>query len=98
MQREQIRDVLKSIFDDEIGNPSGPLRDEMRVIEEFGLDSVDVVSLIMRVEQHFRIRITQAELAEMGTVGALVDLVQAKVAAQSAGGDSAGSSAANAAA
>ncbi len=86
MQREQIHDILTSIFDDEIGTDHTTLRDDTRVVEELGLDSVDVVSLIMRVEQHFRIRISQAELAEMGTVGGLVDLVAAKITEQEAQG------------
>ena len=79
MQRDEIRGVLKGIFEEETGETLDSLSDETRIVEELGLDSVDVVSLIMRVEQKFRIRISHAELAEMASIGSLLDLVLAKV-------------------
>jgi acyl carrier protein len=83
MEREQIRDVLKGILEDETGDPLDVLPDAMRV-EEFGFDSVDIVSLVMRLERHFRLHISHAELAEATTVGSLIDLVHAKSVAPSA--------------
>jgi len=79
MQREEIRGILKAIFEEETGETIDSLPDETRIVEELGLDSVDVVSLIMRVEQQFRVRISHSELAGMATIGSLLDLVQAKV-------------------
>ncbi len=79
MQREEVRGVLKGIFEEETGETLESLSDDTRIVEELGLDSVDVVSLIMRVEQNFRIRVSHAELAEMASIGSLVDLIVAKV-------------------
>jgi acyl carrier protein len=79
MQRDEIRGILKGIFEEETGETLASLPDETRIVEELGLDSVDVVSLIMRVEQQFRVRISHAELAEMSSIGSLLDLVLAKV-------------------
>ena len=79
MQREEVRGILKGIFEEETGETLESLSDDTRIVEELGLDSVDVVSLIMRVEQNFRIRISHAELAEMASIGSLVDLIVAKV-------------------
>jgi acyl carrier protein len=79
MQREEVRGILKGIFEQETGETLESLSDDTRIVEELGLDSVDVVSLIMRVEQNFRIRISHAELAEMASIGSLVDLIVAKV-------------------
>ena len=45
-----------------------------------GLDSVDVVGLVMRVERHFRIRLAMEELLEVKTVGDLLDLIHSKTA------------------
>ena len=81
MQREEIRAILKGIFAEETGETLAALPDDMRIVEELGLDSVDVVSLIMRVEQKFRVRISHAELAEMASIGSLLNLVEAKVSA-----------------
>ena len=48
--------------------------------EGLGLDSVDVVGLVMRVERHFRIRLAMEELMEVKQLGQLLDLVQDKLA------------------
>jgi acyl carrier protein len=58
------------------------LRDETDLREGLGLDSVDVVGLVMRVERQFRIRLAMEELAEMKQVGQLLDLVLGKLAAR----------------
>lgn len=85
MQREQIRAILKSLFEEETGQTIDSLSDQTQIVQELGLDSVDVVSLIMRVEQQFRVRIGHAELAGMTSVGSLLDIVQAKVNASQGG-------------
>jgi len=80
MERDQIRGVLKTIFETETGDQILSLKDGVILAQDFELDSVDMVSLIMRVEGHFRVRMTYSELEEVATVGQLIDLVQAKVA------------------
>jgi acyl carrier protein len=52
--------------------------------EGLGLDSVDLVGIIMRIEGHYRIRLTHAELDRINTVGTLLDLIQAKLEHQAA--------------
>jgi acyl carrier protein len=80
MQRQQIRETLKQILEDETDTQLDNLSDEAVLIEAFDLDSVDRVSLMMRVEEHFCIRMTNDELSRIGTIRSLIDLVQAKVA------------------
>jgi acyl carrier protein len=80
MQRTQIREILKHIFEQETDSKLENLRDDMVLAEEFELDSVDYVSLIMRVEESFHIRMTNGELSNVATIGSLVELVDAKVA------------------
>jgi acyl carrier protein len=79
MQRTQVREVLQHIFEEELDNKFGELRDDMVLAQEFAFDSVDYVSLIMRVEENFHIRLTNVELTNVATVGSLVDLVESKV-------------------
>jgi acyl carrier protein len=79
MNREQIRQVLKTIFEEETSQKLESLDDDAVLAEDFALDSVDLVSLLMRVEGHFHVRLTNAELSESPTVGALVDLVASKL-------------------
>lgn len=79
MNREPIRDSLKTIFEEETGESLAALNDDAVLAQDFAFDSVDLVSLLMRVESHFHVRLTNAELTESRTVGALIDLVAAKV-------------------
>ena len=79
MNREEIRRVLKTIFEEETSQTLESLDDAAVLAEDFAFDSVDLVSLLMRVESHFQVRLTNAELTESRTVGALIDLVKSKV-------------------
>lgn len=79
MNRDEVRDALKIIFEEETSQSLDSLEDEAVLAEDFALDSVDLVSLLMRVESHFQVRLTNAELTDSRTVGALADLVSSKI-------------------
>lgn len=85
MNREQVRGVLKAIFEEETNQTLEALEDDAVLAEDFALDSVDLVSLLMRVESQFQVRLTNAELTESRTVGALIDLVRSKTSGTSSG-------------
>jgi acyl carrier protein len=85
MNREQVRGALKTIFEEETGQTVDALDDDAVLAEDFAFDSVDLVSLLMRVESHFQVRLTNAELTDNRTVGALIDLVSFKTSEASAG-------------
>jgi acyl carrier protein len=78
MERTIVRQMLQGILEDETDSQLGSLRDEMVLAEQFELDSVDYVSLIMRVEETFHIRMSNAELSGVTTIGSLVNIVAAK--------------------
>ena len=68
------------LFEAETGEAiESPLTDEMNMSEQLGLDSVDMVSLIMQLERHFKIRLSHEELAGASQVGKLLDIVQQKL-------------------
>jgi acyl carrier protein len=80
--RESLRSTLVALLEDEMGQ-SYDLADEIVDLRTgLGLDSVDVVGLVMRVERQFRIRLAMEELLEVKTVGDLLDLVLSKTASQ----------------
>ena len=57
------------------------LDDSKNLREELGLDSVDVVSVVSQIERRFRIRMSQQELETLVTVGDVLNLLMAKLAA-----------------
>ena len=78
MERTEVRQKLQDILEDEMDRQLGNLRDEMVLVEEFELDSVDYVSLIMRVEETFHVRMSNTELSDVTTIGSLVSIILAK--------------------
>ena len=79
--RETIRQTLIQLLESETGEQHPDLEDGKTLREELGLDSVDVVSIVMQIERHFRIRLAHQELETLVKVGELLDLIQAKLAA-----------------
>jgi acyl carrier protein len=78
MSRDDLRGTLSTLLEEEMGEPYD-LADDREIREGLGLDSVDVVGLVMRVEREFRIRLSMEDLQGVRTVGELIDLLQAKL-------------------
>ena len=82
MDRNELRAILVNLLEEEMGEPFELQDDSLNLREGLGLDSVDVVGLVMRVERQFRIRLAMEELMEVKEVGQLLDLILAKIAAR----------------
>ena len=82
MDRESIRLSLLAYLEDDLGETIPSLGDEVDIRGGLGLDSVDVVGLVMQVERQFRIRLATEELSGVITVGDLLDLLQAKLSTE----------------
>jgi acyl carrier protein len=78
--RESLRSSLRELLENETGAQRPDLPDTLGLREELGLDSVDLVSLVMQVECQFRVRLSSEELAQLKTVGDLLNLMQSKLA------------------
>jgi acyl carrier protein len=80
--RESIRRTIVEYLEDDLGGPLNAFDDDVNIREGLGLDSVDVVGLVMQVERQFRIRLASDELETLRTVGNLLDLLESKLASQ----------------
>jgi acyl carrier protein len=80
MNREQLRAELKTVLEDDTGKAIPELSDDVNLQTGLGLDSLDVVSVVMQIEQQFRIRLTHDELATAATAGQLLSLIHGKLA------------------
>jgi acyl carrier protein len=81
--RETIRKTMIELVEADTGEKYPNLDDSLNLREGLGLDSVDVVSIVSQIERHFRIRLTHQELENLATVGDVLNLLEAKVAASS---------------
>jgi len=78
--RESLRQTLVAYLEDDLGETLPAFDDAVALRDGLGLDSVDVVGLIMQVERQLRVRLGPDELAELHTVGDLLDLLERKIA------------------
>jgi acyl carrier protein len=83
--RAEITEKLVEFLESDTEVRLDNLSDGLSLREGLGLDSVDLVGIIMRIEGHYRIRLSHAELEKVETVGNLLDLIETKVAENSAG-------------
>lgn len=80
-EREFIRRTLIELLEADTGETHPTLEDGTSLREELGLDSVDVVSIVSQIERRFRLRLTHEELQTLATVGDMLNLLEAKLAA-----------------
>ena len=81
LDRQTIRQTLIELLEADTGEKYPDLDESKKLREEMGLDSVDVVSIVSQIERRFRIRLTQQELEVLVTVGDVLNLLEAKLAA-----------------
>lgn len=79
MTRNDIRDSILHFISEETDIKMDGLSDDLSFESELGLDSVDIVGVIMRIERHYRIRISHEELINARFAGQLIDLVYEKL-------------------
>jgi acyl carrier protein len=79
-QREMIRQTLIELLEADTGEKYPDLQEAVKLREELGLDSVDVVSIVSQIERRFRVRLSQQELEKLVSVGDVLTLLEAKLA------------------
>jgi acyl carrier protein len=84
MDRAQLRQELLELLYQDTGQRYDRLDDSVTLKEGLGLDSVDLVSLVMQIENRFHIRLDSQELQRLKKVGDLLDLLQSKLQQASA--------------
>ncbi|GBD36805.1 Acyl carrier protein [bacterium HR36] len=84
MDRNGLRRELLELLYQDTGQRYEHLEDCVTLREGLGLDSVDLVSLVMQIESRYQIRLDSKELQSVEKVGDLLDLLERKVVASPA--------------
>ena len=71
---------IKDIIEKELGVEREKLTPEASFIEDLGVDSLDIVELVMELEEEFEIEIPDEDAEKLRTVGDAVAYLEAKVA------------------
>lgn len=71
-----IFEKLKAIAVNQIGIDESKVKPESDIIKDLGLDSLDIVDMLMYVEEEFGVTIDDGDVAEMKTVADVVKFIE----------------------
>lgn len=74
MDRERILQFINSVF--LTMTEVEMIQESDELIEDLGVSSMDILTLISYLEEEFNITITERMIRKVATVGDLVDLIQ----------------------
>jgi len=77
---ENLKELVKPLLNEEEAAAVDAIKEDTNIALELGLDSVDMVEVIMGMENTFGISIADEEIQKIETVNDIVALVQAKQA------------------
>lgn len=77
MEQADVIIKLKEIVGGTIQLPA-EVSDEMRLVEDLGADSLDLLDILMAVEDTFQVKIPDSDLPRLRTVGGAVAYLQEK--------------------
>ena len=77
MERTEIITKLATIVR-KVTKSKIEIREETRLIEDLGVDSLDLLEIVMAVEDMFKIKITDQDFSHLATVSAAVTYIQNK--------------------
>lgn len=75
-----IFEKLKAIAVNDIGIDADKVKPESDIIKELGLDSLDIVDMLMKVEETFGVTIDDSDVVELKTVADVVRFIENNVA------------------
>jgi acyl carrier protein len=79
MDRQQLRETLLDVLEQETWERPANLADHVRIREGLKLDSVDLLSVMLRVETQLGISLESRDFEKVVTVGDLLDVIQKKL-------------------
>ncbi len=79
MEVSEVFEKVKGLFVEELGIDSEKITMDAKLEEDLEIDSLGIVEVVMAFEDEFEIEIDDEELADVGTVGQAVNLLQSKL-------------------
>lgn len=81
MTRAQLLDEVASILVAEFELRREAVHTEARLVEDLDLDSIDGVTIVVRLEARLAVVVTDEEIQKMTTVGDIVDALAERLGA-----------------
>ena len=77
--RDEVVTSLKETLVDRLKVDAATITEDANLFEDLGLDSIDLMTVVMAVEEKFSIEVSDEELEDVTTLGQAADLLSAKV-------------------
>jgi acyl carrier protein len=84
MDRKELSAIVLELLEKETGETYPALEEATSLREGLNLDSLDMAGLVLHIEKRFGIQVETELLEDVNTVGRLLDILQANVAAKTA--------------
>ena len=81
MDRQQLRETLLDVLEQETWERPADLADHVKIRDGLKLDSVDLLSVTLRVENQLGISLDSRDFEKIVTVGDLLNTIEARLAA-----------------
>ena len=78
---KEILEALREVLVDRLKVEAEAVTPQANLFDDLGLDSIDLMSAVVAIEERFEIEVSDAELENVTTVGEAVEILGAKVAA-----------------
>lgn len=82
MNRRELATIVHELLEKETGETYPALEEASSLREGLNLDSLDMAGLVLHIENRFGIQIETELLESIGTVGAMLDVLEKKIAAK----------------
>ena len=73
--KARVIDVIMT----ELGIPETTIKDESRIVDDLGADSLDVVQISMSLEEEFDFSISDEDVEKLKTVSSIVEFIEKKI-------------------
>jgi acyl carrier protein len=81
MDREQLKQKLRKLLEESTDQKYERFDDDQNIRTDLGLDSVDMVSLVLDVQGMLSVQLSIVDLEQVVTIGQLLDLLLARLSA-----------------
>jgi acyl carrier protein len=79
MNREEIITTINSLLIEEIEIDANLIKNEARLKEDLGIESLDFVDIVVIVEKHFGYKIKAEEMKNVKTLAQFYDYIESNI-------------------
>jgi acyl carrier protein len=78
MNRQEIFEKVKRILIEKLSVNEADIKEDSSLVDDLGVDSLDLVELLMKFEEEFKVEISEEESQKILTVKDIVDFIEVK--------------------